>query len=379
MNYRIDILTLLGLGISFTTLFLSLFFIFQKKLKNDGYIFLYVSILILGYELFYKTLIHSCLIYDFHLLYIPGRLNNLLIYPVFLFFVWSITKQEFKLRGIHKLLLLAFVFYGVYVLISGLLIPLNDKLEMLNSFYSDNRPGPFNYWLNPKALFKSTIIPLLFLGVIAFDFFRFKRRNANIQSKRLIYILSVVIVLYFLYNQLSNLIYKWVYGATRFSMIEWPIDIAFLSIIIILLSVMVLLVNTGSTFLPPPKYSGSALDGSYYEDIINKAKSYIENNELYKKEKLSLTELSKSLDTNPKYLSQAINHHLKLSFVDFINNYRVEEAKKQILNDKNSSLTLEAIGQMAGFKSKSAFFRAFKKTTNVTPNQFVKSKRSSNS
>lgn len=379
MNYRIDILTLLGLGISFISLFLSSFFILQKKFRNDGYIFLYVSILFLGFELFYKTLIHGYLIYDFYVLYIPGRFNNLLIYPIFLFFVWSVTKQEFKLRKTHKLLLLAFVFYGVYVFVSSLLIPLNDKLEMLNSFYSDNRPGPFNYWLNPKTLFKSTIIPLLFLGVMAYDLFKFKKKNANIQSKRLIHILSVVIVFYFLYNQFANLIYKWVYGATKFSMIEWPIDIAFLSIIIILLSIMALLVNTGSTILPPPKYSGSALDESYYEDIINKAKSHIESNELYKKEKLSLTELSKSLDTNPKYLSQAINHHLKLSFVDFINNYRVEEAKKQMLKDENSSLTLEAIGQMSGFKSKSAFFRAFKKTTNFTPNQFVKSKRSSNS
>ena len=379
MNYRIDILTLLGLGLSFIALFLGLFFILQNKFKNDGYSFLYVSILILGFELFYKTLIHSYLIYDFYVLYIPGRFYNLLIYPIFLFFVWSVTKQEFKLRTSFKLLLLAFVFYGVYVFASGLLIPLNDKMEILNLFYSDNRPGPSNYWLNPKTLFKSTIIPLLFIGVMAYDFFRFKKKNANIQGKRLIHILSVVIVFYFLYNQFSNLIYKWAYGATKFSMIEWPIDIAFLSIIIILLTVMALLVNTGSTFLPPPKYLGSTLDGSFYEDIINKVKSHIESNELYKKEKLSLTELSKSLDTNPKYLSQAINHHLKLSFVDFINNYRVEEAKKQMLDDKNSSLTLEAIGRMSGFKSKSAFFRAFKKTTNVTPNQFVKSKRSSDS
>ncbi len=142
---------------------------------------------------------------------------------------------------------------------------------------------------------------------------------------------------------------------------------------------MALLVNTGSLFLPPTKYTGSALEGSSYEIIINDAKAHVESNELYKKEKLTLPELSKRLDTNPKYLSQAINHHLNLSFVDFINNYRVEESKKLMLDSKNTFLTLEAIGMMAGFKSKSAFFRAFKKATNVTPNQFLKSKRSSNS
>jgi YesN/AraC family two-component response regulator len=162
-------------------------------------------------------------------------------------------------------------------------------------------------------------------------------------------------------------------------MIEWPIDISFLSLLLLLLSVLALMVNTGSTFLPPIKYSGSILENDAYKTIINKAKQHIENDKLYKKEKLTLSELSKSVNTNPKYLSQAINDYLQLSFVDFINSYRVEEAKKLILDKKNGNLTLEAIGLMAGFKSKSAFFRAFKKATQLTPNQFLKSKRGSNS
>src|SRR6056297_1684079 len=106
---------------------------------------------------------------------------------------------------------------------------------MLNSFYRDTRPGPFNYWLNVNSLVKSTIIPLLFLGIIAYNFFLFKKRNVTIQSKRLMNILSAIIIGYFLFSQFSNLIYKWVYGATKFSMIEWPIDITFLSILIVLL------------------------------------------------------------------------------------------------------------------------------------------------
>jgi len=142
---------------------------------------------------------------------------------------------------------------------------------------------------------------------------------------------------------------------------------------------MVLLVNTGSSFLSPPKYLGSPLEKVHYENLIIEARSQIEKNELFKKNKLTLIELSKILNTNPRYLSQAINHHIKLSFTDFINNYRIDEAKKQLLDKKNASLTLEAIGLMSGFKSKSAFFRAFKKATNGTPNQFMKSKKGLNS
>ena len=379
MDLRLDIFSTLGLGVFFIALFLGSFFLLQKKFKNDGYLFLYASILILGFELFYKTLIHSKLIYNLSMFYFPGRFYNLLIYPVFLLFVWYVIKPEFKLKTIHKLLLLTFIIYSLYVLSKSLLIPTNEKLEMLNAFYNDTRPGPYNYWLNFDSLLKSTIIPLLFLGIIGYDFLKFKKKNMSGQSKRLMHILSTIIVGYFLFNQFSNIIYQWFYKTTKFSMIEWPIDITFLSILIVALSIIALLVNTGSVFLPPTKYIGSPLEGSSYDIIINKAKEYIECNELYKKDKLTLTELSKSIDTNPKYLSQAINHHLKLGFVDFINNYRVEEAKRQILDTSNDSLTLEAIGMMAGFKSKSAFFRAFKKVTKVTPNQFLKTKRSANS
>lgn len=379
MEYQIDLFSLLGIGVSFIAFFLGLFFFILKKIKNDGYLFLYATILLLGFEMLYKTLIHTRLICSIPVFYIPGRFYNLLIYPVFLYFIWSVTKEDFRIKKNHILILLLVVSFSLYAFFSALVIPSIEKLEMLKLFYYDKRPGPFNYWLNPKTLIKSTIIPLLFLTIIAYDFFKFKRKNANIRSKRLIHITTVVIVLYFLYHQFSNLIYKWIYDYTDYSMIEWPVDITFLAIIIVLLSVMVLLVNTGSSFLPPPKYLGSPLEKSHYENLIIDARSQIEKNELFKKNKLTLIELSKILNTNPRYLSQAINHHLKLSFTDFINNYRIDEAKKQLLDKKNASLTLEAIGLMSGFKSKSAFFRAFKKETNSTPNQFMKSKKGLNS
>jgi AraC-like DNA-binding protein len=379
MDYRFDFFTLSGLGIFFIALFLGLFFLLQKKFKNDGYVFLYASIIFLGYELFYKTLIHSLIIYDLVLLYIPGRFFNLLIYPIFLFFIWSITRENYKPNLPQKLLLFLFILYSLYKISTGLSIPTNEKIAMLNSFYKDTRPGPFNYWLNLSTLIKSTLIPLLFLSIMAYDFFRFKKENKNDQTKRLMLILSAVIVIYFLYSQFSNLIYKWAFGIIQYSMIEWPADIIFLSIIVLLLSVIALLVNTGSTFFPPSKYSGSALASSQYEAIIKEAKRFIEEYEWYKNEEVSLSELSKSIHTNPRYLSQAINHHLKISFVDFLNAYRIEEAKKQLLKNENATLTLEAIGLMAGFKSKSAFFRAFKKATDLTPNQFIQSKRSAKS
>ena len=55
-----------------------------------------------------------------------------------------------------------------------------------------------------------------------------------------------------------------------------------------------------------------------------------------------------------------------------MNYYRVAEVKNLLQDLQNNNLTIEAIAQIAGFKSKSTFKTAFKKLTNMTPRQFMK-------
>ncbi|MEO0340625.1 MAG: helix-turn-helix domain-containing protein, partial [Bacteroidota bacterium] len=65
-------------------------------------------------------------------------------------------------------------------------------------------------------------------------------------------------------------------------------------------------------------------------------------------------------------------------FKDYINQFRIDKARQALLDPQNALLTIEAIGQQCGFQSKSTFFRAFKKETQLTPKQYVDQKRSSN-
>ena len=62
--------------------------------------------------------------------------------------------------------------------------------------------------------------------------------------------------------------------------------------------------------------------------------------------------------------AEAGNYH------SFINHYRVEEAKKLLTDSQNAHFTIEAIGEMAGFRSRATFFSAFKQHTNQTPQQY---------
>lgn len=54
----------------------------------------------------------------------------------------------------------------------------------------------------------------------------------------------------------------------------------------------------------------------------------------------------------------------------FVNEYRVEEAKGLLTDSQNAHFTIEAIGEMAGFRSRATFFSAFKQHTGETPQQY---------
>lgn len=87
----------------------------------------------------------------------------------------------------------------------------------------------------------------------------------------------------------------------------------------------------------------------------------------------SLQALADLTDSNTKYVSQAINEFTGLNFRNFINEYRIKEAERRLLDGKTyGNYTIQWIGESVGFKSKSTFVAAFKKITGLTPSVYIK-------
>ena len=103
-------------------------------------------------------------------------------------------------------------------------------------------------------------------------------------------------------------------------------------------------------------------------EFINALNILMKDDKPYKKSNLKSVEIANRLGMPLHDFSSLINEQLGKKFSDFINEYRVEEAKQLI--SENPNYTLEAIGNMSGFNSKSAFYRAFRKFTKMTPAQF---------
>ncbi len=87
---------------------------------------------------------------------------------------------------------------------------------------------------------------------------------------------------------------------------------------------------------------------------------------------LTIHDVSEALDFPQHYLTQTINEDLGKNFYTLVNEYRVEEFKKRLLDPKNAHLTVLAIAHDAGFNSKSTFNTVFKKLEGMTPSQYRK-------
>ena len=92
--------------------------------------------------------------------------------------------------------------------------------------------------------------------------------------------------------------------------------------------------------------------------------------QLYKQSDLKITHVCKHLNTNRTYVSSLINKDFNCTFVEFVNSYRIEEAKKLLADLSLKNYSLNYISELSGFGSLNTFIRIFKQKEGITPGRF---------
>uniref|UniRef100_UPI0025CE57F6 helix-turn-helix domain-containing protein n=1 Tax=Winogradskyella sp. TaxID=1883156 RepID=UPI0025CE57F6 len=118
----------------------------------------------------------------------------------------------------------------------------------------------------------------------------------------------------------------------------------------------------------PEKYAAKKINSSEADHLIKELSDLIQEKALFKNSDVKLKDLADELNISKHHLSQLLNDNLGKSFAQYINELRIEEAKKLLV--ENNQFTLEAIGFEAGFSSKSTFYATFKKVVGQTPAEF---------
>ena len=130
---------------------------------------------------------------------------------------------------------------------------------------------------------------------------------------------------------------------------------------------------TPATIQEKPKYENSTLTESDKDSLMQQILVAMETNDDIYSENFSLDQLAQMVDAKPNHVSQVINEKYDGGFYAMLNEYRIKEACRR-MNDKAnySNLTIEAIAQSVGFKSRSNFSRTFKAITGLTPSAYQK-------
>lgn len=135
------------------------------------------------------------------------------------------------------------------------------------------------------------------------------------------------------------------------------------------------LVISPKTVLPKSeitRYKTSNLNTSNVEDYKKVLIKLMEDEKIFKNSSITVHNVANRIGIPRQHLSEILNVHLKTSFQDFINQYRIEEFVMCLKKPKYNNYTILGIANEVGFKSKSSFNTTFKKVKGVTPSQFKK-------
>lgn len=102
----------------------------------------------------------------------------------------------------------------------------------------------------------------------------------------------------------------------------------------------------------------------------------VEQQRPHLKNDLSLTELATQLEITASQLSELLNQHMGVSFYNWLNQLRYDEAQRLLL-DQDCQQSIIDIAYLAGFNNKNTFYRVFKQQSGLTPNQFRQQQRNS--
>lgn len=364
-----DILCLVTIGQFFL---LSIFLLTQQRGRRLSHIALAVFFLSKALGIFDHLVLRLDIASTY--LYFALIPFGFLYGPSLYFYVRSVLDGNFSLKKRDVLHLLPFFLTAVYFIAIYYIQMAETKMQIMNAI----RGGRTHL----SAILMLSILHLLILGYILASFRALRHCRRELER---------------LYSTIDRARLRWLWFILSGFTLIWAIDIVYFvlnvvasSPLVLVSSVIVLLFvfaniavfkglrdsqifNGGEEM---PKYQHSKLTRLDGEDYLRRVLAHMREEKPYLDPALTITKLGRRLSIPPRYLSQVINESLRLNFYDFVNSYRVEEVKKLLRDASNGEKNFLGILFEAGFNTKSAFNRAFKKHTGMTPSQYKRRQQS---
>ena len=118
------------------------------------------------------------------------------------------------------------------------------------------------------------------------------------------------------------------------------------------------------------KYAKSGLSSEQMLDYKNRLENIMQTEQVFLMPDLTLPKLAKAINCSVNHLSQVINSGFGMSFFDYVNQYRIGNAREILTEVDSRRGAVLNVAFTVGFNSNSAFYAAFKKCVGETPAQY---------
>lgn len=115
-------------------------------------------------------------------------------------------------------------------------------------------------------------------------------------------------------------------------------------------------------------YSRSLLKGINVPLVMKNLEKIMRDDRIWDNDKLTLSETAAMLNITQHQLSQLLNEKLSMNFNAYVNSFRIDEAKRLLVDQPDK--TVLYIAYEVGFNSKSSFYESFTKLTGFTPLEY---------
>lgn len=355
---------LIGL-ISGIGIFLGIFFLLKSQTNRRYSVHIGLFILLFSFNI-----LEYVLYWTRYIIYLPARgffLISFFLYPPLLYIylrkkiVEKDTMAQSSWSKNHK----HFIFFYVSVIIFSFywLFP-NQHQELLFQAIFE---GLSNHWL--KVAFACFYLFMIFKII----------NNKLISSNQHIRTWLKVLFTFYILALVGSFL-PWIFSNT----IDYTREYAYLVAIfhsIFVFAILILSIlqpeifigkSISDSFLNSVKYRNSGLTPSMSQELMEKVMHLMIEEKIYLDNDLTLSKLADLAGVDKYCMSQVINEKFGKGFYELINEFRVNEARKKLLNsDKNINDVLYEVG----FSNHTSFYRAFKKLTKKTPSEYILEQR----
>ncbi len=365
-----DLLIIFGIVQGLVTAIL----LFSSPKNKRANIFLALTILSFSF-LTTKTLLHSLHLWDtVFFRFFPNGIE-LALPPLIYFYAYSLIYPKFRIKKQDLIHFVPFFISQTYAFV------IYFKALLINDFYEKDAFA-FGFWFREIKQMEEY---LLMISLVIYLFYGYKEINLykkwmnETTSDSIFPDFSWLITLFRIFMavgilKLVNHLFDVFFDYNNISNLLWNFLILIIAILIYYLGLKGLLLPN-YTFSRDEVVTKTNSDITFSNIKISNTKEKLEKtmnkDKVFLNPKLTIHELSNVLNISERYLSHIINKHFKTTFRNYINSYRVEEVKSKLIDSSFKHMSILGIALESGFNSEASFYRIFKKSTGISPKEFI--------